>query len=91
MSIRIYGASDDLIEIEGDIHEELMIPGPYNETLVAVSTGDMIRFRLEVEGWIATPVFNVSNLRLGGFDNGDMYVDIDAAVGWVVLAKEWAG
>ena len=54
--IRIYGASDDLIEVEGDISEEF----PYYDepALLAFSDGTILRVRYDDLGiWRITPLF----------------------------------
>ena len=53
-TIEIYGASDDLIQINGAIVDEH--PAHQEATYVYASTGDIVRFRYEIEGWRATVV-----------------------------------
>lgn len=53
--IRIYGASDDLIEVEGDISEEF----PYydGDALLAFSDGTLLSVRYDSFGiWRITPI-----------------------------------
>jgi len=56
MSIKIYGASDDLIEIEGDLKEEF---NHYSDepVLIAVSEGTLLRVVYDGDGiWRITKV-----------------------------------
>jgi hypothetical protein len=56
MSIKIYGASDDLIEIEGDLEEEF---NHYSDepVLIAVSEGTLLRVVYDGDGiWRITKV-----------------------------------
>lgn len=68
MSITVSGASDDLIEVEGDITEEF----PYIESsttqgggdLLAFSDGTVLRIRLSNDGWRITPVFSGTSIPI---------------------------
>ena len=42
MSITIYGASDDLIELDGDIYEEFTAGGDEEPNLIAFSDGTLL-------------------------------------------------
>ena len=51
MAITIYGASDDLIEIEGDIREEFYwIPDDDETRLLAFSDGTLLRVAYDSDG-----------------------------------------
>jgi hypothetical protein len=53
--IRIYGASDDLIEVEGDISEEFQYLG--GEDMLAFSDGTLLSIRYDKQGiWRITVV-----------------------------------
>lgn len=100
--IRIYGASDDLIEIEGDIGEEFPYYG--DPVLLAFSEGTILRVVFDRDGiWRITPVFR-GRARLthiicnpDPFDDSD-YSDVvhlfdeeqDEPVQWVALATDYA-
>jgi hypothetical protein len=58
-TITIYGASDDLIEVEGSIEEEFGCRGGENEgDLLAFSDGTILRVAYTAAGiWRITPVF----------------------------------
>lgn len=61
MAVTIYGASDDLIEIDGDIYEEFGWYASDDDasTLVAVSDGTLLRIRRDHNGvWRIAPVSN---------------------------------
>lgn len=52
--IRIYGASDDLVEVEGDISEEFTYTGDFcrfnGDDLLAFSDGTVIGVRYDAQG-----------------------------------------
>lgn len=63
MSVIIYGSSDDLIEIEGDVTEEFYALAEYNNgeeecgAFLAFSDGTLLRIRYDEGGvWRITPV-----------------------------------
>jgi len=71
-TVTVYGASDDLIEVEGDIREEFSLSSQGEEEgdLVLFSTGTILRIKYTDNGiWRITPV--VVNI--------DATVDIDQA------------
>lgn len=54
--IRIYGASDDLIEIEGDISEEFTYLG--DDDQLAFSDGTLLNIRYDSHGiWRLSPLY----------------------------------
>lgn len=57
MSITVYGASDDLIEVEGDITEEFPYRDDNDDNLLAFSNGTVLRIRFDAAGvWRISPV-----------------------------------
>lgn len=90
--ISIYGASDDLIEVDGDIRDEFSNYSFSDEggAYVYVSTGDVIRFRLEDEGWRANVVVDATAPKIGKRQNRpeDDLVTVTAPVAWVVATTE---
>lgn len=50
MNIQIYGASDDLIEIEGDIREEFNASRDTEGDILACSDGTALRIRYDQDG-----------------------------------------
>jgi hypothetical protein len=94
MSITVYGASDDLIEIEGGISEEFSV---YDEDgmLLACSDGTVLGIVYDSDGcWRITPrrtgwgIF--SKVEASGPD-GDDYSDkvtIEGDIVWVALTSE---
>lgn len=102
MSVTIYGASDDLIEIEGDIREEFT--PPYDEeALLAFSDGTVLRMRYSAQGvWRIVPVMSNSEgpyrgelvIEQAPENNEDNYSDratILADIFWVVMGTQMSG
>lgn len=97
MSITIYGASDDLIEVEGDISEEFSALGEDDGYLIAVSDGTLLRVRYTADG-----VWRIEPVHQGGADldivqaisaDDDNYSDratLTGTIDWVALATAWA-
>lgn len=57
MTTVIYGASDDLIEVEGDLREEFTYRDDKNGDLLGFSDGTLLRVRYDADGiWRITPV-----------------------------------
>jgi hypothetical protein len=96
MSITICGASDDLIEVEGDIVEEFDVGVVNDEWLVACSEGTVLRIANKTGEWRITPVAHGSGvlaIRQCPEGDEDDYSDratIDADIAWVVLGSEIA-
>lgn len=93
MTVTIYGASDDLIEIEGDIREEWSPPedGP---ALLAFSDGTVLRIEFERDGtWRIAQIKQGSAEythvpSVGDDDYSDRVTlsgDIGGTIAWVVL------
>lgn len=92
----IYGASDDLIEIEGFIREEFnaWLEHPMSSTYLAISDGTLLRVRYDEDGiWRFTPVVVGSadvDIKLGIDDR--KHSDIVTMTGddliWVALTSE---
>lgn len=89
-TIVLFGASDDLIEIRGDLVEEFSVPYNSEPAYVLVSTGDVIRWRLEREGWRATVVHNVSNPTFNNRHDPeeDDVVTITGDIKWVACGPD---
>lgn len=59
MTLKIYGYSDDNVELEGDIHEEFYVPGAGydNQPLIVLSNGVVLRVTYDNDGiWRFTPL-----------------------------------
>lgn len=84
--VLIYGASDDLIEVEGALTEEFQATS--GTAYVYASTGDIVRFRFEDEGWRATLVHQVRALpdKRPGHPDDDA-VRLTGGVDWVVATE----
>jgi hypothetical protein len=89
MSVTVYGASDDLIEVEGDIREEFtaLTDGP---DLLCFSTGDVLRIRYGDQGvWRIEAVISERGVQITQAPENDdtNYSDravIEGNVKWVV-------
>jgi hypothetical protein len=94
MGITIYGASDDLIEIEGDIREEFC---PSEEdNLLALSSGVLLRIWYSEYG-----VWRIQHIAGEGVsiteapeDDDDNYSDVavveSSVIKWIVLGNKCA-
>lgn len=96
MSIIIYGASDDLIEIDGEIREEfsLHLDEPEDSALLFVSDGTVIRINYDCDG-----IWRLTRLVSGAarFEKGEGNVEADTPdivtlsgirINWVCLARD---
>lgn len=96
VQIRIYGASDDLIEIDGDFREEFSFysddPG-----VLALSDGTLLQMQYApgIEGvWKITPLhFGSAEVveQTIGHEGGDIYSDtitLKGVIEWIVLSPE---
>lgn len=55
--VTVYGASDDLIEVDGVLREEFSPPYDEPEALLAFSDGTVLRVRYDEDGcWRITPL-----------------------------------
>jgi hypothetical protein len=96
--ITIYGASDDLIEIDGAIREEFgcVLDVPGESAIIAVSDGTLLRVRYDEDGiWRFTPsVLGSSSIAIApGMDDrlhSDRVILRGDNLTWVVLALEVA-
>jgi len=93
--IEIRGASDDLIEIEGDIKEEFTYPSD-EKTFLAISDGTLLSIRYDEHGF-----WRINRLTEGaakyvkreGTDPEDDYSDVvqlEGAIYWVVCGVQIA-
>lgn len=97
MSITVYAASDDLIEVEGDIREEFStidLPGGLLGGLLAFSDGNVLRITYTVSGvWRISPVaYGLGDVAIEAApeNDEDNYTDratIDGQLKWVVLGS----
>lgn len=92
MSVTVYGASDDLIEVEGALREEFSYQSDDDGDgdLLAFSNGVVLRVRYSDSGvWRITPVVGESRVTidLAPEDDEDNYSDrarLTESVSWVV-------
>jgi hypothetical protein len=91
VSITVYGHSDDLIEVEGDIHEEFDIDHDGHGKLFGFSDGTIIQVEWTKVGiWRITPMIKGSGeltIIQAPVDDDSNYSDratLDADVRWVM-------
>lgn len=102
MSVTVYGASDDLIEVEGDISEEFNALGNFGDGeddggILAFDDGNVLRVTYTSEGvWRITPTYfgkgAVTIVPAVSADDED-YSDratIDGQLRWVVFGSQFA-
>lgn len=97
-AVTVYGASDDLIEVEGDIEGEFYLKDDDAGDLLAFSDGTILRMRYAESGvWRITPVTTggTSSLTIVPAPEGDEanYSDratLTGPVSWVVHGIGWA-
>ncbi len=97
MGIKIYGASDDLIEIEGDIREEYNVhvfdddDGRY----LAFSDGTVVRVYYDQEGVWRFRIVSKGKatqshaLPIGEDDHTEVLELTDASITWVVMGTKF--
>lgn len=96
MSTTIYGASDDLIEVEGDVREEFPYINDEDGDLFAFSNGVVLRVRYTSDGlWRIDKLASGDKVAIdsAGDPESDNYSDratIDDDVFWVVQGGPWA-
>lgn len=98
MSVTVYGASDDLIEVEGALREEFSALDTDNDqgSILAFSNGVVLRVTYSKDGvWRIAPLAGGSRVTIdfAPTDDDDNYSDrarITEDVSWVVHGKEWA-
>lgn len=99
-TVKIFGASDDLIELEGDIDEEFSALGHSDSDgddggLIAFSDGTVVDIRFTENGtWRITPVCNGSSLfeleqcTKDDEDNYSDHLTLTGDIKWAVFGSE---
>lgn len=97
MSVTVYGASDDLIEIEGDIREEFnWIPDGDETRLLAFSDGTLLRVAYDSDG-----IWRLNKVASGTAQFSKVECDVEkdtpdnvtlsgVEIKWVVLGEQSA-
>lgn len=94
MSVTVYGASDDLIEVEGDIREEFEWLDS-DSAFLGFSNGVVLRVTFR-SVWRIEPVTGVDRVQVvqcpeGDEDNYSDRATVTGDVTWVVCGSTWAG
>jgi hypothetical protein len=96
--IKIYGASDDLIEIESDDQtkfrsEEFNVDGDF-ENLIAVSDGTLFAIKMSKYGsWRIDLLFAGSSylgVEVWKGNDGSDFIMLDGYPQWIVYGKDFA-
>ncbi len=96
MSIILYGSSDDLIELEGDIQEEFTLAAVEDDDtmIVGFSNGILVRIRYTSEGvWRITPIVGDVSIVQAPEGDEENYTDratIEGNIEWAVCAGQHA-
>lgn len=97
MKVKVYGASDDLIEVEGGIEAEFAHYDDDNEkACLAFSDGTLLRVRFADDGiWRITTVRKgASGITKDEAIDGDNHTDVvtldpDRKIEWVALVTDY--
>ena len=97
MSVTVYGASDDLIEVDGDVTEEFYASNDEDLVYLAFSDGTVLKVLFDAEG-----IWRITHKRRGSSEveiiqcppeQDDVYSDravILGGVQWVVYGNQIA-
>ena len=86
MTVVIYGASDDLIEVEGDVREEFSTDGEGGESVLVVgSKGEIVKVTPRLNDWWSAEAQIIAGegvtvmqvVRPGHEPGGDMGVQVN--------------
>lgn len=96
MEVTLYGSSDDLIEVKGDVDKEFPLPSD-DKALLAFSDGTVLRIEYTDSGvWRIKPVVRGAahlNIEQAPEDDEDNYSDRATLVGeiqWVLMGRHLA-
>jgi len=94
VTVTVYGASDDLIEVDGDIYEEFSHNSD-EPALLAFSDGTVLRVTFDEDGiWRITPVISGTATFSHEFGQDDREhsdkATLDGDVRWVMYGSEMA-
>lgn len=94
MSIKVYGASDDLVEVMGDIREEFS-PDWDRPAALAFSDGTVLEIQYLEGVWRIRPLANGTatySIVQAPADDEDNYSDVvtlEGAFTWVLFGSVW--
>lgn len=96
MSVTVYGASDDLIEVDGDVREEFYALSDDGDDggLLAFSNGVVLDVRYRNGVWRIAPIIGASRVEIefAPEDDDDQYSDratLTEDVKWVVYGSQF--
>lgn len=93
MGVTVYGSSDDIVEVEGDVEEEFTLIDKTG--YLALSDGSVFSIEYTREGiWrihsVANPsVHTIESAVTGGEDGYSDRLVIDRVIDWVVFGTEF--
>jgi hypothetical protein len=95
MSVTVYGSSDDLIEVVGDLREEFPWYPADGDAFLGFSNGVVLRVTLG-DVWRITPVAGAAYVLVEQCpeNDEDNYTDralVSGDVAWVVCGSAWVG
>lgn len=96
--LKVYGASDDLIEVEGDIREEFNPSDADDPSLLAFSDGTLLQIQYgsdRLAFWRITPLLygSAKYSKTEATNEDDNYSDVvtlEGDIKWVVCGNQWA-
>lgn len=97
MLVTVHGASDDLIEVRGDLVEEFSPSYDADQSFVAFSNGALLRVAYTDDGdgiWRITPLAGAEHVTVWQcpLDDPERYSDVatvSGPVSWVALATDY--
>jgi hypothetical protein len=95
--LKIYGASDDLIEVEGDIREEFN-PQSDGPSLLALSDGTLLQIQYGAGNkafWRIQPLIygSARYSKIEATDEDENYSDVvtlEGEIKWAVCGDQWS-
>jgi hypothetical protein len=94
MSALVYGSSDDLVEVEGDIREEFNCYDEHDGAVLVFSTGAVLRIVYDAFGmWRIKALLQGEGVSVVGATDRDRdYSDkatVAGLVKWVIYTRTW--
>ena len=91
MPTKIYGASDNLIEFEGDVHGEVGAVGADSVgALIVCGDGTMLVMEFVSIGWIITPLVEGDLFdEIARYKDGGLVATFDDGLEWAYVARDY--